>query len=264
MKPILIYFFVCMFIFLSCSQTKESPRSSRVLNPGKSLTSESAQIQQFIENNPDDGTPSVSKGLVSKGTLLNGKLVPYSGLNFQYFDDQSYLMGRGFVHSSVKKILIDSYTELRSVSPNHRFYIMETSHKNGGELKPHETHQNGLSVDFMMPLLKDGKEYIGLDTIGSTHYFLNFDDKGKYSQDSTIQINFNIVAEHILELDQKARENGMRIEKVIIKVELKDELYTCKYGEALKASGIYIVKSLTPSINQLHDEHYHIDFGYIK
>ena len=48
------------------------------------------------------------------------------------------------------------------------------------------------------------------------------------------------------------------------KLELKDELYTCEYGEALKASGIYIVKSLTPSINQLHDEHYHIDFGYIK
>lgn len=266
MKITSLYFFLILLFFSSSchSQIKEKKQHINSENKADSLHGLSVQIQQFIKDNPDDGKPSVSKGLVSNGSLINGKLLPYSGSNYQYFADNSYLMGRAFVHSSVKKILIDSYAVMEMINPNHRFYIMETSNKNGGKLDPHKTHQNGLSVDFMMPLLKEGKEYVGLDTIGTAHYFLNFDDKGNYSEDSSIQINFEIVAKHILELDEKARENGMRIEKVIIKLELKDELYTSKYGDALKTSGIYIVKSLTPVINQLHDEHYHVDFGYIK
>ena len=50
------------------------------------------------------------------------------------------------------------------------------------------------------------------------------------------------------------------IQKVIIKVELKDELFEGEYGKKLKESGIYIVKSLSPTINALHDDHYHVDF----
>jgi len=52
----------------------------------------------------------------------------------------------------------------------------------------------------------------------------------------------------------------MKIAKVIIKIEYKDELFATEYGQKLKKSGIYIVKGLTKLINALHDEHYHIDF----
>ena len=56
----------------------------------------------------------------------------------------------------------------------------------------------------------------------------------------------------------------MKIKKVIIKIELKDELFSTPNGKKLKAKGIYVVKALTPLINGLHDDHFHIDFEEIQ
>lgn len=242
----------------SCeAQIKDSVKSETVeLNNNR--------IEEYTSKHLDDGKPSISKGTVSNGSLINGKLIPFEGSNFQYFDTMSFLLGRAFVHSNVKSILLNSYKTIESNYPEHRFFIMETSNESGGKLDPHHTHQNGLSVDFMMPLLKNDKEYIGLDTMGTSHYFMTFDKSGRYSEDSTVQINFDIISRHILVLNQEAQKHGMKVEKVIINLELKDELYFSKYGEELKNSGVYIVKNLTPLINSIHDDHYHIDFGYLK
>ncbi len=137
---------------------------------------------------------------------------------------------------------------------------MECSNEHGGKLFPHRTHQNGLSVDFMMPLTQGGKAYYGLDDLEKDHYWLEFDNDGNYSKDKSVAIDFDLMVQHILLLDQQARENGLKVSKVIIKIELKDEMFATSYGEKLKSSGVYVVKSLTPMINALHDEHYHIDF----
>jgi len=112
----------------------------------------------------------------------------------------------------------------------------------------------------MMPKLKNQKPYYGLDTIGVNHYWLNFNNKGQYSKDTSITIDFESIAQHILLLQKEAKKHRLKIQKVIIKTELKDELFQGEYGKKLKESGIYIVKSLSPTINALHDEHYHIDF----
>ena len=82
-------------------------------------------------------------------------------------------------------------------------------------------------------------------------------------KDNSIIIDFESVAKHILILNEKAKKHKLKIEKVIIKVELKDELFKGEYGKDLKETGIYIVRSLTPKINELHDDHYHIDFKEI-
>jgi len=50
------------------------------------------------------------------------------------------------------------------------------------------------------------------------------------------------------------------LSKVIINTDLKDELFATKFGKVLKTSGIYLVQKLSPLINSLHDDHYHIDF----
>lgn len=56
----------------------------------------------------------------------------------------------------------------------------------------------------------------------------------------------------------------MKIGKVIIKLELKDELFASIYGKELLSNGIYFAQKLTPLINGVHDEHYHVDFEFIK
>ncbi len=199
-------------------------------------------------------------GSVSNGTLKYGKLVPFKGENYQYFDTSSYLGGRAFTSDKVLKTMLDSYQELAAVVPERQFRIMECSNEHGGKLFPHKTHQNGLSIDFMMPLVQGEQAYYGLDDLGKDHYWLSFDNNGKYSKDKSISVDFNLIAQHILMLDQEARKNGLKVSKVIIKIEFKDELFATHYGQQLKSKGIYVVKSLSSMINALHDEHYHIDF----
>ena len=244
---------------LSCqAQDKEQDLA------GKKSKKNLSDIEQYYQEHKENGKESISSGTVSNGSLKNGKLIPFEGGNFQYFDTSSYLAGRAFTSSRVKKTVLNTYQELKTLVPDRQFYIMECSNEHGGKLFPHRTHQNGLSIDFMMPLLKGSNAYYELDILGKDHYWLEFDDEGKYTKDKSISVDFNLIAQHILLLDQEAKKNGLKVSKVIIKIEFKDELFATSFGKQLKSSGIYVVKSLSPMINALHDEHYHIDFKEIK
>jgi penicillin-insensitive murein endopeptidase len=220
----------------------------------------SVQVQDYYLKNNANDLPSESIGTVSNGQLKNGKLIPFKGKNFTYFDAQSYLNGRAYLNGKVLKVLLSAYKEFETLLPQRMFYVMECSNQDGGKLFPHRTHQNGLSIDFMMPMTKDGKPFYGLDTLGADHYFLEFDNSGKYKEDSTISIDFNLVAQHILILNKVAKVIGVKVAKVIINTNLKDELFAASNGKMLELSGIYIVQKLSPLINSLHDDHYHIDF----
>ncbi|NJO67910.1 MAG: hypothetical protein HC830_00320 [Bacteroidetes bacterium] len=74
--------------------------------------------------------------------------------------------------------------------------------------------------------------------MGIFRYALNFDKDGKFTMDSDIRIDFNIIAEHILILDKNARKQGLKIKKVIFNIDLKDNLFQTDYGKKLKRSGI--------------------------
>lgn len=218
------------------------------------------EIEAYYQKNKGNNLPSQSIGAVSKGQLKNGKLIPYKGKNYTYFDTQSYLNGRAYLNGKVLQALLKAYEKFETLLPERMFCIMECSNQDGGKLFPHRTHQNGLSIDFMMPLIQDGKPYYGLDSLGADHYFLEFDKAGKYIEDPSISIDFNLVAQHILILNKVAKLLKVSITKVIINTDLKDELFATFYGKVLTISGIYVVQKLSPLINSLHDDHYHIDF----
>lgn len=221
-----------------------------------------SEVEMHHLQNDTVSMASITKGSVSKGELVHGRIVPFSGANFHYFDTTSYLADRGFTHEKVLETILDAYSELETLLPDQHFCIMECSHKHGGKLYPHRTHQNGLSVDFMMPKLKDSKPYYALDDLGAQHYMLTFDKNGNYSEDQTISLDFNTIALHILELQAAAKKHGLSIEKVIINTDLKDELFATENGKILRSSRIYIVQSLSPLINALHDDHFHVDFNF--
>ena len=237
---------------ISCSQTNTVSDSTKTLNV-------SPEIQTYYSENKGNDLPSESKGTVSNGELVNGKLIPFKGNNYEYFSEESYLAGRAFLNDKVLSTLLNSYANLENL-PHKLFYVMECANSHGGKLAPHRTHQNGTSVDFMMPKLKNGIPYYGLDTLGVNHYRLGFDNDGKYLNDKSISIDFDLVAKHILELDKTAKLKGLKIKKVIINTNLKDELFSTPNGKKLKASSVYIVQKLSTLINSLHDDHYHIDF----
>lgn len=249
------------FVFVSCQAQSESNSTTQEKVETSNYNTE---VSEYYLKHKGDETPSKSIGTVSNGKLVNGKLFPFYGPNYTYFDVRSYLAGRGFIHSAIRDIVLASYKQLEIEKPERHFYIMECANEHGGKIYPHRTHQNGTSVDFMMPKLKDGKPYTELDQLGGDHYWLTFDDDGKYSEDSSIEIDFNLIAKHILLLNEKAKSFGYKVSKVIIKIEFKDELFATEYGKKLKESGIYVVRNLSPLINSLHDEHYHLDFEPIN
>lgn len=96
-------------------------------------------------------------GTTSAGRLENGCKLPLSGSNFQSYSSVLSLAGRTYVHCDVKNVLLEAYDALHSDGADWLDVYGETGKKNGGKFKPHKTHQNGLSVDFMVPVLNAKK-----------------------------------------------------------------------------------------------------------
>lgn len=206
---------------------------------------------------------SKSVGKVNNGSLINGDRFDYYGQNYSYFSSGSYhILRRAYVHEKVKTITVNSYKKLSKSHPKQKWGIMECSRPHGGKMKPHRTHQNGTSIDFMTPLkwTNSNKQYRGRAHLGIWHYLLSFDQNGYMNKWKRVQIDFNMLAIHILELNKEAKKQGWKIKKVIFKINLKDNLFATVKGKELKKSGIYFAKYLTPMVDNVHDDHYHIDF----
>jgi len=204
---------------------------------------------------------SRATGTVGKGKLENAWLMPYSGENFRYFSPLSYyVLNRGYVHHKVHNTLIAAYETCAATCPDIRFRLMECAHPAGGKMWPHRTHQLGASVDFMLPKTKNNRPFRWFDRLGVWHYLLNTDGKGHYTDN--VAIDFEATALHLLALDDAARANGLRIKKVILKINLKDDLFATPAGKRVKARGIYFARALPPLVDGLHDDHYHVDFAF--
>lgn len=247
-------------ILSSCSAQHETEQSINLPQADSTALEAKHGIDTLFAYYQKQTEPSKSIGSVSDGRLEHGRIVPFSGDNFCYFDTLIYASKRAFVNQKVLSAMLASYKVLDSVCPNRNFGIMECSNEHGGQIKPHRTHQNGLSVDFMTPLLKSGEPTDELSDLGAQHYLMEFDATGKYLGNKAYSIDFNTVALHLLTLADAAEKNGLKIDKVIWKIELKDELFATENGKKLKAKGIYFAAKLSPLINSLHDDHYHVDF----
>jgi len=111
---------------------------------------------------------------------------------------------------------------------------MECSKKKGGRMRPHITHQNGTSIDFGTPLIKNGKPYHRDHALGVFHYLLQFDEDGVSKKNKKVKIDFETMAKHILALDEAAKKNSMYIKKVIFKINLKDDFFKTESGRKVK------------------------------
>lgn len=207
---------------------------------------------------------SESVGEVNNGSLVNGRKFPFSGDNYSYFSRISYaFFNRAWIHEQILKTCLDAYKICEKTCPDHKFLLMECSHKNGGRMYPHRTHQNGTSIDFGTPLIKDGKQFFRDKHYGLFHYIMSFDEDGNYNGKKGVKIDFEIMGKHLLALDEAARKNGMYIKKVILKIDLKDNFFESESGKKIKKKNIYFAQSLPKLVDNQHDEHYHVDFSFL-
>lgn len=198
---------------------------------------------------------STCYGTTANGRLEKGIKLPSKGVNFISYSTTAEIVGRTYVHSKVKKIMLASYKWLETEAPEKVYKYAETGFREGGQFKPHKTHRNGLSVDFMVPVTEENGKSVHLPT----HYFnklgysIEFDNTGKYEK---YKIDFDAMAAHIVSLNRTAVNSGVGLRRVIFYPELQPFLMKTKYGEYLKKNITFSKKKSWVR----HDEHYHVDF----
>jgi penicillin-insensitive murein endopeptidase len=199
---------------------------------------------------------SVCYGTTSNGRLENGVRLPSEGRNFVAYSSLAGLLGRTYVHSTVKAIVVDAYADLYRADPAKVYKYAETGYEEGGRFKPHKTHQNGLSVDFMVPVTDaDGKSvHLPTNPLNKYGYNIGFDKSGHYDD---YTIDFESMAAHIVSLHKEAKKRGVDLWRVIFAPELQPYLFKTKYGSYLKANVRFSKKRAWVR----HDEHYHVDFA---
>jgi penicillin-insensitive murein DD-endopeptidase len=198
-------------------------------------------------------------GTVSNGRIERAVQLPASGPNFTSYSNAGVIAGRTYVHSKVAAVINSSYKELQKQIPDVLYVYGETGWAEGGRLRPHRTHQNGLSVDFFVPVRdRQGKSVAHPSSIVNRYgYDIVFDANGTYGEgDDALRIDFEATATHLYYLREAARQHGVGISLVIFEPAYLPKLFATKHGATLKSLPFMRGKPWAR-----HDEHYHVDFA---
>ncbi|WP_426167965.1 penicillin-insensitive murein endopeptidase [Pseudoduganella sp. R-34] len=194
-------------------------------------------------------------GTVNRGSIEGSVKLPSEGANFTAYSKLAIGMGRNHVHSEVSAIILDAYRKLERAAPGVQYVYGESGNEFGGRFRPHRTHQNGLSVDFLVPVRDQGGRPARLPTPATQRfgYDIEFDRDARHGDYS---IDFGAMAEHLLQLDQAARARGHGLALVIFDTAYLPRLFATPRGAELKR-----LKFMTGKPWVRHDEHYHVDFA---
>lgn len=199
--------------------------------------------------------PSRSIGTPSDGRLERGKRLPTTGRNFTAYSRVGALVGRNSVHGTVRSIVLDAYAAVAVSHPDVRFVYGETGWPSGGRFRPHRTHRNGLSVDFMTPVRSSDGRSARLPTWPWRRfgYDLEFGADGRLGD---LRMDLDAIAAHLAALREAAARHGAGIQLVIIAPEFEALLKADAKRRALLGDLPFMQNR--PWVR--HDEHYHVDF----
>ena len=202
------------------------------------------------------GSGSICYGTTANGKLEHGCKLPYDGANFTAYSRLGWSIGRTYVHCKVAALVVAAYADLQRRYPDTVFVYGETGWASGGRFKPHKTHQNGLSVDFMVPVVDRSGQSVPFPTgpFNTYGYDVDFDATGKHGD---LTIDFEAMAAHILVLKRAADTRQVKIWRVIFDPKLQPFLRATKAWTGLEG---HVSFSKRRSWVR-HDDHYHIDFA---
>lgn len=205
---------------------------------------------------PVHAAQSQCYGTVSKGRIEGSVKLPLSGANFSAYSTLAASAGRTHVHTTVAEVLTASYAALQKTSPSVTYVYGETGWPSGGRIRPHRTHQNGLSVDFFVPVRNAKAKSVPLPTGLDNRwgYDIEFDEEAMYGGYS---IDFPALAEHLYQLDLAAKARGVGIALVIFETSYLPRLFATPRGAYLQQNLPFMKGK--PWVR--HDEHYHVDFA---
>ncbi len=201
-----------------------------------------------------DSMTAVAFGGGKCGSLRGGTALLCSGDNFESFSDAACVLGRNHLHPLVIDTIEDAYTSLDVAHPNRRWQFGDFGWKAGGQLRPHKTHQNGLSADFFVPVVnaKRAPDLVPIEYGNKFGYGVEFDAKGVHGD---LEIDWKALTDHLLALEESGKAYRTKIRRVILAPELRNLLIKKDPRARRFASRFSKRKSWVR-----HDEHYHVDF----
>jgi penicillin-insensitive murein endopeptidase len=199
---------------------------------------------------------STCYGTTANGRLENGVKLPAEGENFVGYSVLAATLGRTYLHATARDIVLDAYKSLEQSAPGKLFKYAETGFAEGGRFKPHKTHQNGLSIDFMVPVVNAQGESVHLSThpFNKFGYNIEFDSRGNYDG---LTIDYEAMAAHLIALEQAAARHQAKLWRVIFDPALQPYLLATRHGDTLKERVTFSTKASWVR----HDEHYHVDIA---
>jgi penicillin-insensitive murein DD-endopeptidase len=194
-------------------------------------------------------------GTVSKGRLSDGVKLPVSGANFDAYSKLGVAAGRTYMHPRAAAVVVAAYAALSVAAPSVAYVYGETGLALGGRMRPHRTHQNGLSIDFFVPVRNASGISVRLPTgIGERlGYNIEFDAGAKYGE---YAIDFPAMSEHLYQLHLAAENQGVGIAQVIFENAFLPTLFATPRGGYLRQHLHFMERPAWVR----HDEHYHVDF----
>lgn len=201
------------------------------------------------------GTESTCYGTTAKGRVADACELPAGGTNYSPYSTVARWLGRTWVHCDVAHVVVEAYDALAESHPHKHYVYGETGFRTGGEFKPHKTHRNGLSVDFMTPVIDaDGKSVpLPTSVTNKYGYAIEFDSATRYED---LRIDFEAIAAHLAALKKSAEKHGIGIWRVILDPELQPYLHTTEAWPKISDMTFSRKRSWVR-----HDDHYHVDFA---
>lgn len=205
----------------------------------------------------NDETPSRAEGRPGQGRIRFARSMPPAGDGYETYSHLGAALGRQYVHSALFATLRTAFKRAANEEPGRCFQLAETGWRHGGRFRPHRTHQNGLSVDILMPVSDSQGRATQLATWPWQLFGYGWEFDAKGNADS-LHIDFNVLARLLLSLDEAAAQNGLRIELVIVTPEYQPLLFATPLGAKLQPLRARFMRR---QAWVRHDEHIHIDFA---
>lgn len=198
---------------------------------------------------------SVCYGTPANGRIAHAVRLPRDGANFDAYSGAGVALGRTYAHGRVVDAIAASYAALAHAFPDKTFVYGETGFAKGGAFEPHRTHRNGLSVDFMVPVLDANGRSVPLPGNAANRYGydIEFDAQARYRD---LRIDFEAMAEHLHALHRAGERSGARIDRVIFEPAYLPKLFATRRGPWLRTHIAFV----RGKVWWRHDEHYHVDF----
>jgi penicillin-insensitive murein endopeptidase len=152
-------------------------------------------------------------------------------------------------------VVEEAYAGLAKELPGTVFVYGETGWRSGGRFRPHRTHQNGLSVDFFVPVRDATGKSVPIPTAATTRFGYDLEFNAE-AQHEDLSIDFVALAEHLHQLNLAAKRNGTSIALVIFDPMYLERLFATPRGPSIRSLPFMKGK---PWVR--HDEHFHVDFG---